>query len=83
MNVVTAKLALNIVASLGVSKVVGDIVKNNTTVLTTSQRFLVNTGGLVLGSMIVEQACDHVNKTFDQVVEWQRNKKSDDTVTPS
>lgn len=83
MNLVTAKLALNIVASLGVSKVVGDIVKNNTTVITTSQKFLVNAGGLVLGSMIVEQACNHVNTTFDQVVEWRRQQPKDDSVSSS
>ncbi len=75
------KLAINIVASLGVSKVVGDIVKNNTTVITTSQKLLVNAGGLVLGSMIVEQACDHVNTTIDQVVEWRKREKKEESTT--
>lgn len=76
----TTKLAINLVSSLGVSKVVGDIVRNNTTVITPAQKFLVNAGGLVLGSMIVEHALDHVNDTIDQVVEWHRQEKVQDGV---
>jgi hypothetical protein len=76
LSLTSAKLAANVVSALGVSKVVGDIVKNNTTVLTGSQRFLVNAGGLVLGSMIVEQASNHVNRTIDELVDWHRQEKN-------
>jgi hypothetical protein len=81
LSLASTKLAVNIVSALGVSKVVGDIVKNNTTVLTGSQKFLVNAGGLVLGSMIVEQASNHVNRTIDDIVEWHRKEKEDSTPT--
>lgn len=77
LSLTSARLAANIVSALGVSKVVGDIVKNNTTVLTGSQKFLVNAGGLVLGSMIVEQASNHVNRTIDDLVEWHKREKDD------
>jgi hypothetical protein len=80
-SLASTKLAVNIVSALGVSKVIGDIVKNNTTVLTGSQKFLVNAGGLVLGSMVVEQACNHVNRTIDDVVEWHRKEKEDSADT--
>lgn len=81
ISLTSAKLAANIVSALGVSKVVGDIVKNNTTVLTGSQKFLVNAGGLVLGSMIVEHACDHVNRTIDDLVKWQQRGNPDPVVS--
>ena len=74
LSLTSTKLAINIVSSLGVSKVVGDIVRNNTTVMTGSQKFLVNAGGLVLGSMIMEHAMNHVNTTIDNVVEWHRRE---------
>lgn len=70
----STKLAINIVSSLGVSKIVGDIVKNNVTVLTGSQKFLVNAGSLVLGSMVVEQACNHVNRQIDELVYWHQKE---------
>lgn len=76
----TAKLAINLVSGLGVSKIVSDVIKNNTVVLTTSQKFLVNAGGLVLGSMIVDKAVDHVNETIDKIVDWnQRERQNSDT----
>lgn len=68
------RLAINAVSCLGVGKVVADIVKNNTVALTTSQKILVNAGGVVLGSMIVEQATNHVNRTIDQLIEWRRQE---------
>jgi hypothetical protein len=77
LSLASTKLAVNVISALGVSKVVGDIIKNNTTVLTGSQKFLVNAGGLVLGSMIVEQASNHVNRTIDDIVEWHRKEKED------
>ena len=74
-SLASTKLAVNIVSALGVSKVIGDIVKNNTTVLTGSQKFLVNAGGLVIGSMVVEQACNHVNRTIDDLLEWHKGEE--------
>lgn len=70
---ITAKLAVNIVSALGVSKIVGEIVKNNVTVITTGQKIIVNTGSFVLGSMLVEHACNHVNKTFDELVAMRKD----------
>lgn len=80
LSLTSTKLAVNIVSSIGVSKVIGDIVKNNTTVLTGSQKFFVNAGGLVLGSMVVEQALNHVNRTIDDIVEWHRKETAEEPV---
>lgn len=72
------KLAVNVVAGLGVTKVVGDIIANNTTVVTTGQKWMVTAGTLVLESMVVDQAVNHVNTTIDKLVSWNedRNKEN-------
>lgn len=82
-SLAVARLAINIVSSLGVTKIVGDIVKNNTTVLTTSQKYLVNAGGLVLGSMIVEHAIDHVNTTIDRIISLRNPEENTNTDSDS
>jgi hypothetical protein len=63
-NVALLKGAVHIVGALGVQKVVGDIIKNNTVVVSTADRILVSTGSLVLGSMIGEQATRHISHVF-------------------
>jgi hypothetical protein len=70
-----AKLAVNIVSSLGVSKILGDVIKNNTNVVTTVDKVLVNAGTLVLGTMVVEKASDHVNTTMDNVINKIKSRK--------
>lgn len=81
LSLTSTKLAFNIVSSLGVTKVIGDIVKNNTTVLTGSQKFLVNAGALVISSMVVEQACNHVNRQIDELVYWHKRETEDSTTS--
>lgn len=80
MNGAVVKLGINIVSSLGVSKVLNDIVANNTTVVTTVDALLVKAGTLVLGTMIVGQASNHVNHTIEGVVAMF-NKNDDDKPT--
>jgi hypothetical protein len=63
-NVALLKGAVHIVGALGVQKVVGDIIKNNTVVVSTADKVLVSAGSLVLGSMIGEQASKHVSHVF-------------------
>lgn len=76
MNLAVVKLGINLLSSFGVSKVLNDIVSNNTTVVTTADAILVKTGTLVLGTMIVGHASNHVNNTIDGVVAIF-NKKED------
>ena len=68
------KAGVHIVSALGVTKVLGDIVRNNTTVVTTADKVLVNAGSLVLGSMIVEKASQHVSEQIEQVITWHANR---------
>lgn len=78
-----ARFVISGVSSLGVAKIVAEVIKNNTVAVTTSQKLLVNAGSIVLGSMIVEQASNHVNNTIDQIIEWRRQEKENSGSTPS
>jgi len=71
-----AKLGAQIVAGLGVGKIVGDIIRNNVVVVTTFQKVTVTTGSFVLGSMLVDQSTRHVEKTVDDLVNWVESRKS-------
>jgi hypothetical protein len=73
------RLAVHLVSSVGVSKVVNDIIRNNTDVVTTADAVKVAAGGLVIGSMVAEQASRHVTARLDDVLAWYQNRK--DSVT--
>lgn len=72
-----AKLATHLIASVGVSKVVNDIILNNTRVETTADAVKVWTGSIVIGSMIAEQASKHVNNRFDAAAAWYAERKAE------
>jgi hypothetical protein len=71
------KGTVQVVAALGVTRVVAEVIKNNTTVVTTVDKILVNTGGLVLGSIIVDYASDRVNLHIDKFAEWSEKRKAE------
>jgi hypothetical protein len=72
-----AKLAAQIVAGLGVTKIVNDIVKNNVAVVTTFQKVTVSAGSFVLGSMLMDQSSKHIEETANNLVNWIENRKSE------
>lgn len=76
-----AKLAVNIVSSLGVSKILSDVIKNNTTIETVVDKILVHSGSLVLGTMVVGKASDHVNATMDGAINKIRKSKEESEIT--
>ncbi|MFL5659852.1 MAG: hypothetical protein ACJ8BW_00705 [Ktedonobacteraceae bacterium] len=80
-NVALLKGAVHIVGALGVQKVVGDIIKNNTVVVSTADKLLVSTGSLVLGSMIGEQTSKHIAHVFSVMKQTFNN--DDDDITPN
>jgi vancomycin permeability regulator SanA len=76
---VITKLAINVVAAAGVSKVVNDIIVNNTNVATPIDAIKVATGSVVLGSLIANHASKHVNDRIDAAHAWYVNRKLDTT----
>jgi hypothetical protein len=71
-----ARLAIHILASVGVSKVINDVIVNNTNIQTTADAVKVWTGSIVIGSMIAEQASKHVNERVNAVVAWNESRKT-------
>ena len=72
-----AKLAGQVVAGLGVSKILSDVIKNNVRVVTTADAVKVWVGSFVLGSMIVEQATNHVERATDEAVAMLKSFKAE------
>jgi hypothetical protein len=77
-----AKLAVHLIASVGVSKVINDIITNNTRVETAADAVKVWTGSIVIGSMVAEVASKHVNERMDAANVWYQNRKTE-TAAPA
>lgn len=74
------KLATQVAAGMGVSKIVSDIVRNNVPVVTTAQAISVKVGTFVLGSMLVEQSSNHIETQVNNVTELiEKFKNNKDT----
>lgn len=69
------KLGVQIIGGLGVSKIVGDIVRNNVPVMTTFQKVTVTTGTFIIGSLVVEQSSRYVERTIDDIVVWVEKRR--------
>jgi hypothetical protein len=70
-----AKFGINLISTVGVSKVVRDIIQNNTDVETTADAVKVWAGSLVIGGMVAERASEHVNRRVDGAVAWWGARK--------
>ena len=71
------KLAVNVVASASVWKVVNDVIRNNVTIQTNADVVKVWTGSLILGSMVADQANQHVNGQLERGLTWLENRKDE------
>jgi hypothetical protein len=72
-----AKLAVQFVAGMGISKIFTDIVNNNVTIVTTTQLVAVKVGAVVMGSMLVEQSSLHIERQTNNLVAWNENRKAE------
>lgn len=75
LSVPMIKVCAQVVAGFGVSKVVLQVIRNNTTIVTLTDAILVRAGTLVLGSIAIDQATSHVSKFVDDVVEGIERRK--------
>lgn len=75
-----AKTAANIIVGSSVTKVVNDIIVNNTDVETTADQAKVAVGSVVLGMMAADAAKDYVHPKIDKVAAWLASRKSTETV---
>ena len=72
---IVTKFAIETVATIGVSKVVGDIVKNHVVVNTTTQKVVATVGRVVIGSMVASVTSKHVNEQMSSFVNARKNRK--------
>lgn len=77
LNLPTIKFAVQIIAGLGVSKIVNDIISNNTTVVTTVDQVRVAVGSLVIGSMVADTLAKHVDTRVDEIAAWNEKRKAE------
>lgn len=73
-----AKFVAQIATTVGVSKVVRDIITLNTTVETSADAAKVAIGSLVIGGMVAEHAHEHVNSRIDGAVSWYESRRTDE-----
>ena len=73
---------VKLVAALGVTKVVTDVIKTNTVTETMIQKVMVNVGGFVLGSLIMDQASKHVNDAIGAITEQIKEAKQEEDNAP-
>lgn len=79
-KVVMIKLAGQFISTIGVSKVVHDVIRNNVTVLTPADGIKVAVGSLVIGSMVADHTIAHVNGYMDRAIAWHASRKTTLTV---
>jgi NADPH-dependent curcumin reductase CurA len=72
-----AKLSAQLVAGLGISKIVSDVIRNQVVVVTRFDAIKVWAGSLVISSMIVEQSSNHIERCTDEMVTWFKNRKAE------
>ena len=80
-NAVLLKGAVHLVSSLGVQRVLGQVIKNNTVVVSTADKILLSTGSFVLGSMLVEQTHNHIKRVFDMMKDDIQESTAEDENT--
>ncbi len=72
-----AKLAVQLTANVGISKILSDIVKNNVVIATTLEKVTVSVGTFVLGSMLVQQSFNHIDNFGNDIVAWHEERKAE------
>jgi hypothetical protein len=75
------KLATAVLASIPVSKITNDIIKNNVTIVTKMDRIKVATGGVVIGAMLSQQVSKTTDMFVDAVVNLKQRTENSEEIT--
>lgn len=70
------KFGVSVVASIPVSKITNDIIKNNVTIVTKLDRVKVATGGLVIGAMISQSLAKTTDKLVDNIIAFKQRSEN-------
>ena len=74
LSVPMVRLLAQVAGSVGVSKVVNDVIRNNTNIITTADAVRVWCGSVVIGSMVADHASRHINDRITEIVEWRQKQ---------
>lgn len=64
------KRIVSIVVGLGTTKIVNDIVENNTDAETTTDKVKVKAGSLVIGAMAADATSAYTDRKIDEITAW-------------
>lgn len=67
-----AKKAASLIVGLGTTKIVNDIIENNTTTETVKDKVAVKAGSVVIGSMAADATSSYTDRKIDEAIDWWR-----------
>jgi hypothetical protein len=76
-----ARLGVNVLTTVSVSKVVNDVIQNNVNVVTTADAIRVWAGKFVIGMVVTDLALNNVNEKMNGIAEKFRGKEVEIKVT--
>jgi len=74
------KFAVQALVTASTTKVVGDVVKNNTTMpVTVANKIVVWTGSTVLGLLVADRGSEYVGEAMENGKTWLQKRNTDAT----
>lgn len=73
------KLGMAVLASIPVSKIANDIIKNNVTIVTKMDQIKVATGSVVIGAMLSQQVSKTTDMFVDAIVNLKKHTEAEDS----
>lgn len=74
-----AKHTASVIVGLGTGKIVKDIIKNNTEIVTRTDMVTVASASVVIGSMASDATREYTDAKIDAVVAWYNEKFNKDS----
>lgn len=65
-----AKKAVSLIVGLGTTKIVNDIIENNTNTERATDKVAVKAGSIVIGSMAADATSSYTDTKIDEIVTW-------------
>lgn len=65
-----AKRVASTIVGLGTTKIVNDVIRNNTDTETTADKVKVTAGALVIGSMAADATSSYTDQKIDEIAAW-------------
>jgi hypothetical protein len=77
IKVTPVRLTIHVITTLGVTKIVNDIVKNNAVIETPGDQIKVFAGSLVIGTYVADVTIDYVEERMNEIAAWWESRKAE------